>query len=183
MIRNLLLAVLIGLVGAALLHIIIVMALPSWSGRDAFTRVAALGETARFFSIPNEANPTGLSNDDPHIRTAVCRYDLSVDPVRVIARGDVPLWTVAVFDTRSDEVFSMNDRSAIGYGVDLTIATPAQMLQLRRNMPRALERSVFIEAEDPEGFVVLRTVVPERSGAPAARAFLSDASCQPLIQE
>ena len=47
MTRNLVLAVLTGLVGAAFLHIVIVLALPGRSGRDAFSRVVALGETGQ----------------------------------------------------------------------------------------------------------------------------------------
>ena len=181
MTRSFLLSVAIGLVGAALLHIVIVLALPGWAGRDAFTRVAALGETGQFYALANEANPTGLANEDPHIRSAVCRFDLSANPVRIIARVAVPLWSVSVFDTASDEVYSMTDRSAIGTGVDITLATPAQMLQLRRNMPEALEQSVLVELSDVEGFVVLRAIVPEASGERAARTFLSEAVCQPLV--
>jgi hypothetical protein len=39
----------------------------------------------------------------------------------------------------------MNDRSSIGDTVDILFVTPAQMLQLRRVMPQALERSVLVE--------------------------------------
>jgi len=181
MVRNLILSVLTGLVGAALLHIIIVLALPGWAGRDAFSRVVDLGETGQFYSLANEENPTGLANEDPHIRSAVCRFDLSENPVRVTARTPVPLWTLAVFDTASDEVYSMTDRSAIGNGVDITLVTPAQMLQLRRNMPPALTQSVLVELPDVEGFVVLRAITPEASGERAARSFLAEANCLPLV--
>lgn len=181
MTRNLVLAVLTGLVGAAFLHIVIVLALPGWSGRDAFSRVVALGETGQFYALANEANPTGLANEDPHIRSAVCRFDLSANPVRVTARVPVPLWTLAVFDTASDEAYSMTDRSAIGQGVDITLVTPAQMLQIRRDVPQALEQSVLVEMSDTEGFVVLRAIVPDASGERAARNFLSEATCSPLV--
>jgi uncharacterized membrane protein len=65
--------------------------------------------------------------------------------VRILASGDVPFWTVATYDTASNETYSMNDRSSIGVNVDIVFVTPAQMLQLRRVMPRALERSVLVE--------------------------------------
>ena len=97
MMRNLLLAIATGLVGAAVLHIVIVLALPAWTGKDAFSRAQELGETHRFFTLANEPNITGFYNDDPHIRSAVCRFDLSQDPVRIIARGNVALWMLSIF--------------------------------------------------------------------------------------
>jgi Predicted integral membrane protein len=179
--RSLALSVLIGLVGAALLHIVIVLALPRWTGSDAFTRVTALGETGRFFALANEANPTGLFNDDPHIRSAVCRFDLSDGPVRVLANGDVPIWTTATYDAASNETYSLNDRSAIGDGVDLTLVTPTQLLLLKRNMPAALTRSVMVELKQEQGYVVIRAIVPDKSAETSARAFLSEATCNTMV--
>lgn len=175
--RSSLLAIAIGLVGAAFIHIVIILALPMWTGKDAWTRVAALGAMNRFYSLANEPNTSGLYNDNPHIRSAVCRFDITDGPVRIIASGDVPIWTVSVYDVSSNETFSMNDRSAIGTGVNIAFVTPAQMLQLRRFMPRALERAVLVELDKPQGYVALRAAAPMPSQEPAVRAFLANASC------
>ncbi len=175
--RSVLLAIAIGLVGAAFIHIVIILALPMWTGKDAWTRVRALGDTNRFYSLANEPNLTGLYNENPYLRSAVCRFDISDGPVRVMASGDVPIWTLSAYDSSSDETYSMNDRSSIGSGVNIVFVTPAQMLRLRRFMPRALERSVLVELSQPEGYVVLRAVAPAESQRPTARAFLADAVC------
>jgi uncharacterized membrane protein len=175
--RSALLAIVIGLVGAAIIHIVIILALPMWTGKDAWTRVSMLGAMNRFYPLANVPNTTGLHNEDPHIRSAVCRFDISDGPVRIIASGDVPTWTVSAYDTSSNETYSMNDRSAIGTGVNITFVTPAQMLQLRRVMPRALERAVLVELSQPLGYVALRAVAPTPSQQPAARAFLDTAVC------
>ncbi|MCY0146319.1 DUF1254 domain-containing protein [Hoeflea sp. G2-23] len=175
--RSGLLAIAIGLVGAALIHIIIILAMPKWTGTDTWTRVVALGDENRFFTLANEPNTSGLYNDDPYIRTAVCRFDIDNGPVRVMASGDVPLWTVSVYDSASNETYSMNDRSSIGESVDIAFVTPTQMLQLRRAMPRALERAVLVELPATQGYVALRAIAPAPSQEPAARAFLADAIC------
>ena len=175
--RSVLLAIAIGLVGAAIVHIVVILALPMWTGKDAWTRVTALGATNRFYSLANEPNTTGLFNDDPHIRSAVCRFDITDGPVRIVASGNVPIWTMSVYDSSSDESYSMNDRSAIGVGVNVAFVTPAQMLQLRRVMPQTLEQAVLVELPRPEGYVVLRAVSPLPSQEPAARAFLANAAC------
>jgi uncharacterized membrane protein len=75
--RNALLAIAIGLVGAALIHIVIILALPMWTGKDAWTRVEALAGRQPVLSLANEPNTTGLYNEDPHIRSAVCHFDIS----------------------------------------------------------------------------------------------------------
>lgn len=178
--RSLLLALVIGLVGAALIHIVVILSLPMWTGKDAWTRVTALGAQNRFYALANEPNMTGLSNDDPHIRTAVCRFDISEGPVRVVASGDVPIWTLSAYDTAADETYSMNDRSAIGTGVNVAFVTPAQMLQQRREMPPTLESAVLVELPEPEGYVALRAISPLPSQERAARAFLSNAACVTL---
>ena len=175
-----LLAIAIGLVGAAIVHIVVILALPLWTGKDAWTRVRAMGAQNRFYSLANEPNPTGLFNDDPGIRTAVCHFEISNAPVRIIASGDVAMWTVSAYDTSSNETFSMNDRSSIGEDVDIAFVTPAQMLQMRRAMPEALERSVLVELQRPQGYVALRAIAPLPSQEPAARAFLADALCSSL---
>ena len=178
--RSVLLAIAIGIVGAALIHVVIILALPLWTGKDAFTRVKALGAENRFYSLANEPNTTGLYNDDPHIRTAVCHFDISDGPVQVIASSNVPMWTVSAFNTSSDETYSMNDRSSIGTNVDVAFVTPAQMLQMRRSMPLALARAVLVELPQPEGYVALRAVAPTPSHEPAVRAFLANAVCAAL---
>ncbi len=47
--RSFLYAIAVGLVGAALLHIVIILSLPSFTGRDAYTRVQAFGWRADGF--------------------------------------------------------------------------------------------------------------------------------------
>jgi uncharacterized membrane protein len=173
--RSVLLAVAIGVVGAA--FIVIILALPMWTGKDAWTRVRDLGEANRFYALANEPNPTGLYNEDPYVSSAVCHFDITDGPVRVIASGDVPFWTVSVYDVSSDETYSINDRSSIGRGVNIVFVTPGQMLQLRRFMPRELERSVLVELSRPQGYVALRAIAPSPSQMPAARAFLANAAC------
>lgn len=175
--RDGLLAIAIGLVGAALVHIVVILALPSWTGKDAWTRVEALGAQNRFFTLANEPNATGLYNENPYLRSAVCRFDLANGPVRVRAFGDVAMWSVAAFDTASNETYSMNDRSSIGADVDIAFVTPAQMLQLRRAMPRSLERTVLVELGQTVGYVALRAIAPSPSHEPAVRAFLAGAGC------
>ena len=43
-----------------------------------------------------------------------CVFEVGERPVLLMASGSVPFWSFAVYDSSSNEVFSMNDRSAAG---------------------------------------------------------------------
>lgn len=167
-------AILTGLVAAALLHIIIILALPYASDRDTFSRVLAAGP-AQQFSPYNAAD-----DNNPLMRVAVCAFDASLRPVHLLASGDVPFWSLTVHDSNNDEIFSMNDRTAAGGEMDVAIASPAGASAIRRDMPMALENAIIIESALPRGYAVLRTMVPSASFGEKAAAFLSAASCASL---
>ncbi len=178
--RSFLYAIAVGLVGAALLHIIIILSLPSFTGRDAYTRVQAFGEIHRFFPLASSGNTLVPINDDPALKTAVCVFSVENGPIRLFAEGDVPFWSLAVYDGASNEVFSMNDRTSVSGALDTLIATPIQLIGLRKALPQELEQSILVEMRGEEGYAVLRTFVPTESRQEAATAFLADASCEPF---
>ncbi len=179
--RSVFYALAVGLLGAAILHIVIILMLPRFTARDAFTRVSALDDVHSFVSLPaTPAGPNGLANDNPYLRTAVCTFGISAQPARFQAVGDVPFWSIAIYDAASNEVFSMNDKTAVGGNLDLVVATPAQMLALRRAARPELEKSIQVEMPKTVGYAVLRTLSPMPSLEEAARNFLAEATCDTL---
>ena len=178
--RSVLYAIAIGLIGAALLHIVIILSLPSFTGRDAYTRVSSLGEANRFFALGNTGDTLAPVNDDPAMKTAVCTFSVEDGPVRLFAEGDVPFWSLAVYDSASNEVFSMNDRTSVGGALDVVAAGPIQLTDLRKNLPQDLQQTIMVEMTHPEGYAVLRTLAPQASFDEAARAFLTGAGCDEL---
>ena len=181
--RSFLYAIAIGLVGAALLHIVIILSLPSFTGRDAYTRVQTFGEPNRFFPLASTGDTLAPLNDDPAMKTAVCTFSVENGPIRLFAEGDVPFWSLAVYDEASNEVFSMNDRTSVSGALDTLIATPIQLIGIRKAVPAELEQSILVEMRGEEGYAVLRTFVPTESRQQAAVAFLADASCETFDQD
>lgn len=171
--------VLAGVAGAALLHIIIILAIPSYADRDVWTRINALGP-ADFFHIlpPNKAD--GLTSANPFMRSAVCRFEISDEAVRISASGLVHYWSLAIFDPAANEIYSMNERTATDKKLDIAVVTPLQMIEFRKNLPEALEDTVLIEFPRTTGYVVLRTVAPDASWNTIVKAFLNTAQCGPL---
>jgi uncharacterized membrane protein len=177
---KLLLAVLVGLVGAALLHLIIILALPHFTGRDAFTRVVMEGDPDRFHPLDASPDAAGLANADPYIRTAVCPISMDQQPARLMASGDAPFWSLAIFDSASNEIFSMNDHTAVDGVLDVVVASPVQLAAIRKASPPELEQTILVETTQSEGYAILRAMAPRPSFLQAASDFLGGASCAPL---
>ena len=174
-------AVVTGLIGASLLHLVIVLALPNFSERDAYTRVLAEGEIHRFYPLGEKPDAAGLSQDDPFVDLAVCAFDVSERPARLTAaNAGVPFWSLAIYDQSSNEMFSINDRTSAGSVLDLVIATPVQLTALRKAPPPAISQSILFETKQAEGYVVLRSLAPQKSFAEIASQFLAGATCAPL---
>jgi uncharacterized membrane protein len=179
--RSILFAILVGLVGAAALHILIILAVPYFTGNDAYTRIEDLGEPLHFYPLPSEAATRGgLINDDPGMRIAACVFSVAEAPVRLYAPAGVPFWSVGVFDSAANEVFSMNDRTAVAGALDVVVATPIQLNAIRKALPPALAQSILVEMPVDDGYAVLRTFVPTATMDEAARAFLANAGCEAI---
>ena len=178
--RSLAVSVAAGLVGAILLHIVIILAIPHFAGQKAWQKVEALGAPGEFHRLANDAPQRALSEADPFVRSAICLFDASAGPVHVADADAPPFWSLAVFDPGSNEVYSMNDRTAVERRVDVTLATPLQLIALRRSTPDALARSILVELPQPRGYVVLRTIAADETWDGIAGRFLSDARCAPV---
>ncbi|WP_163269026.1 DUF1254 domain-containing protein [Chelativorans alearense] len=173
-------ALLLGLVGAGIVHLAILFLLPSYSVRDAWSRLSAVAEpydTVRFDreklaqQVPIPA--------DPFIEAAACRFDLSRGSLHVHGEGSVPFWSMSVYDHQGLNVYSISDRATPDGALDFTVLTQAQMQRMRTNVAADLGQSVFIETDVEEGIVLLRVFVPDETWEGAATAFLNGISCEP----
>jgi uncharacterized membrane protein len=108
---------------------------------------------------------------------SVCRFSLEDGPVRITATLLDDFWSLAVFDRRGRNAYSLNDRSADRAQLDLTVITPVQMAQLRQDPPEALDTSIVIELPIEEGLALIRVFVADETMLPHARAALETADC------
>lgn len=175
--RKLIHAIVLGLIGAVVLHIVIILALPHFTGKDAYTRVTLEGPPQRFYSLDNRPDRAGLANGDPFLKVAACAFDVSDAPVHLTASGSLPFWSIGVFDRDANEVYSMNDSTSVEGKMDIIVATAAQLARLRATAPDALAQTILVEMPQPQGYAVLRAFAPQKSQIPDAQAFLAGAGC------
>jgi uncharacterized membrane protein len=171
-------AVLLGLLGAGIVHITVLLLVPQMSERDAWTRLARVSDLYRMTRIDLEAGgPAAVASVDPLFRAAACRFDLSEGVVRINAPGNVPFWSVSVYNRGGQNIYSFNDRTSATGLLDFTILTPAQMIELRKDLPEELQQAIFVEAPLDEGIVVIRTFLQDGSWEEIVNNYLAGITC------
>jgi uncharacterized membrane protein len=167
-----------GLFLGGIIHIAIVFLVPYYAPNDAWAQVTSLGRDRQFHTLPvSEAGSEPLASLDPRMVHSVCRFSLANGPVRVRAEFPDEFWSVAVFDRRGRNVYSLNDRAAERSRLDVAILTPVQMAQMRQDPPAALETAIVLELPIDAGFVLLRAFVPDGSLLPDVTEALQRADC------
>ncbi|MDH4440587.1 MAG: DUF1254 domain-containing protein [Rhizobium sp.] len=179
--KQVLYALVTGIFGAVLLHIIIILGVPHFTGQDAYTRVTAEGPPFVLHALTSRPDKTGLAGLDPFLRVAVCHFDIARQPLSLVAAGGgVDFWSVGIFDQDGNEVYSMNDRTSVAGDLDMLVATPVQVAQLRKTPIAALAETILVEHRGTAGYVVLRALAAQPSAQAEAQDFLAEAECLPF---
>ena len=175
----------LALVIAGIVHIAVVLLVPQLAQRDAWAKLSAVTRSWRFSVLSRPIGADGrtaesavVSGLDPRFAVAACRFDLREAPAAIVAEGDVPFWSVAVFDRRGEIVYSFNDRTAIDGRLDMIVLTPAQRARLREAPPDGLDRSILVPTGITQGFVVVRAMAPDETWANIATRFARRATCE-----
>jgi uncharacterized membrane protein len=167
-----------GVLLGGIIHIAVVFMVPYYADHDAWAQLDRFNADDRFqvLAMP-EPGAEPLSSLDPRMMHAVCRFSLGSGPIRITATLPDQYWSVAIFDRRGRNVYSLNDRSADRTKLDLAIITPVQMAQMRQEPPEAVETAIVVEIPISEGFALLRVFVSDDTELGEATAALATAVC------
>ncbi|TPM19368.1 DUF1254 domain-containing protein [Mesorhizobium sp. B2-3-6] len=177
--RRLVHAILLGLVGAGIVHIVVLLLMPEFSERDAWSRLSMASDLYRMTRLDAEAGGAPVVKSvDPLFYATACRFDLEEGMVRIRAPGNVPFWSVSVYDRNGHNIYSFNDHTATGSKLDAVVLTPAQMIDMRRDLPEELQGAIFVEAPIDQGIFVIRSFVPDDSWKSIVSRFLEQSSCE-----
>jgi len=173
--------ILLGLVGAGMVHIAILFMLPSYSERDIWSRLSAVAAPYAVVNLGPEAlRDNAPAPRNPFLLPAACRFDLADGPVHVQSPQTVPFWSVSIYNEDGLNIFSISDRTATDRVLDFVILTTAQMQVIRSGIPSELGRSVFIETDAEEGIALVRVFAPDETWQGVAAAFVAELSCRPV---
>ncbi|MCC0043497.1 MAG: DUF1254 domain-containing protein [Brucellaceae bacterium] len=172
-------AAILSLFGAGIVHIAILMLLPYYTERDAWSLLSQTSEHYAVTRIGGSGATTPLVRSvDPLFAAVACRFDLDDGVVHVHGDGTVPFWSMSVYDRNGQNIYSFNDRTATGGLVDFVVLTPVQTIEVRKTLPESFVNAVFVEADLAEGIVVVRAFVPDPTWRPAIDEFLAKINCE-----
>lgn len=181
---RILLATLVGLVLAALVHVAVVLAIPTLSEVDALSRARSsetLDHAMAVYTLATGDAPAPteawLPIPDPAVAVGLCAYNLADGPMRVSARTGPLMLSLAVHGRRG-AFYAVTDQAAVRGALDLVILTRAQYDEALANEDdNDVTRDVRIVAPDREGFVVVRVIAALPGQRPSANAAVQAVSC------
>lgn len=168
--NRLLYALALGLVGAALVHVAMMLALPALAADRAWKHLAS----ALPLEAPRRLEAAGLNvaPGDPLFRVVLCRFDLHGGPLLLTAAGRSAYWSAAVLMPDGRAVASVNSGMTGDEAPSLRILSQSQM-----NRSGADEAFPLV-AEEGVALLALRVFVPDESWAPLADALLDSVACR-----
>ena len=150
-----------GVVLGGIIHIAVILSLPSLSATAAWDQVSALGADAAPVVLPaaraGEPNPLRL---DPEIAYAVCKIDLRKGPGSVTGALPQAFWSVAVYGRTGTVIYSTTNRDGIGTRLDLGVFNSAQTRLLAEQKLDIAEGLLIVEAHEDDLVVVVRLAPP-----------------------
>ena len=167
-----------GLVLGGIIHIVVILTLPSLAEETLWTRLETI-DTSRGIAIlsPIEAgqpNPLGL---DPELSYGLCRIDLRAGPAYL--RGILPdaFWSVALINPAGIVTYSTTNRDGIGRTLDLGIFNAAQTRQLAQQQLDVAEGVLVVESGSDDLYAVLRLAPPHEALRSRFEAALANVRC------
>lgn len=169
-----------GLVLAGIVHIVAVLLVPEFAGRDAAHAYRGLGQQGHAELLPQEAGGAlaPLHEADRHVATAVCAYDLAAGPLRVAARtGTLPL-AITLHGSGGGVLYAITDRAAIRGMLEFQILTEAQNDErLAQEEDGESNRELRVVVDRPLGLVVVRVLAKQASDRFDAEALATGVQC------
>lgn len=176
-VAKLLRLLLLGLVGAAIVHIAVLLLVPLYSSKNAWSHLQALGDGYHFHHLSEKSGL--VSDQDPLMEQVACRFDLTDGPVHITTKGNLPFWSLSVYAPNGDNLYSLNDNVSDDHQLDLIIADPIGIAALRAEGVQNDGRFIIIEQDVSEAAVVLRSFIPDPSWQQQVKNFFTQARCLP----
>lgn len=165
------------LVLAGIVHITIVLLIPLFSKQDVAKKILGTLPNGGFHTLAKFPE-TNIKGQDPFFKSVVCKFDLTEDSYLIEASRFSEFWSASVYNANGQVVYSLNDKTAIRNQLRVLIVNSVQWAKLRKLQDPELEKSILVEMNSPDGFIVLRALVRDESFTGTADAFFNSAKCQ-----
>jgi uncharacterized membrane protein len=173
------------LVGSALVagivHIVSILTMPLFAPDDAYTRIASLAPVGTIHLLPKSVpGQEVLPYTDPASAMAVCRFDLTMAPLRIRTKTvSDGFLSVSFHDRRGSVFYAVTDKAATRGAIEVVVFTPAQLeaaeaADTEDEQPRELR----VTAPSLTGFVMFRALALRPSAYSEVEDQLKAIACE-----
>lgn len=176
--------ILLWLLGGALLggviHIVVILTLPSLAENTSWTRISALDADNKMLVLPaitaGGDNPLQL---DPELVYGICKLDLTAAPALV--QGTLPdaFWSVSVYNPDGSVTYSTTNRDGIGNTIEIGLFNATQTQLLSQQQIEISPNLLVVEVSSNDVAVVIRAAPPHDIMRPRFEAALAAVRCGP----
>lgn len=178
MVNRLFYAIVLGLLGAVIVHICVLLLVPHYARYNAWSW---LRQDARAYRLQDlDADNPVMKTADPLFRLKACYFNLANGPVHITAKGQVPFWSLSIYNHTGINLYSLNNRTAPNGALDMVVSDPIQMIDFKQSMAATYMHSVLTAQNISNGFFILRVLKPSADWDKQVEAFLASASCQQI---
>lgn len=163
---------------AGIVHIAIVLLVPTVGTRDAYALLSKQTEPFAFRVVDPEKGEGIVTDIDPFFSYGVCRFEMGLTGVSLKGPDKGMLWSATLVDQDGGVVYSLNNRTAIEGRLDLIVLDPLLILRLRESQPPDIENAIVVETPMKAGFVVLRVFRPDATWTAQAAEFMEGVQCR-----
>ena len=169
-----------GLLLGAVIHITTILALPVISEHKAWDRIGKNFQPNTMVLLP----PVTPDNQPlpfmaPDIRYAVCRFNIKEAPLRVKAHLLNELWSVAIFNHKGENVYTLSGSGLKSRNVEINISlADNEVPNLGFSTGTPNSQGIPLKLDDTEGLVMVRAPVVSEAYAEEALTHLAFATCK-----
>jgi len=168
-----------GVLLGAIVHLVSVLALPRIATQDAYSRLAPITKLNAVTPLPAPGPASELLPFmDPAFAVAICRYDLSGGPIKLIVPVSQAYTSVSFYTRNEVAYYAINDRSAGRKVIELDLMTEAQHADLPEEEDVTAADRLIIDSPTSVGLIVMKALAPEPGLMPQAQASLAASSCK-----
>jgi len=172
------------LLGGALLggivHLATIIVLPRTATQDAYSRLEAIAPVNTVVALPAPTPEKAiLPFSDPAFASAVCRYDLSQGPLKLVAPLSSAYTSVSFYTRNNIAYYAINDRAAGRRAIELDLMTVEQHEELPDDENITAADRLIVESPTVTGLIAIRALAPAPGLMPMAEKAVSTAKCAP----
>ena len=166
------------LAAAALVHLLVVFALPGIGSAVQVAELAPPGEEApRLYPDADGSLSDRFRYSDARADSAFCAFDLRDGAVRIGGELEVPFWSISVHTLSGLVVGSVNHNAASGGRLDLIVMQPALARDLLEAGAVLPADTLIVEMEGPLGLARISGLASYEAQRPALRDALGQTAC------